>query len=64
MTLDQAYASGKRVEIAYLDGHVERGIVRKNHPSAQVRIFILCKRRDSLGGYAIHQDDITSITLV
>jgi hypothetical protein len=43
---------GKRVEVEDMYGQVRRFWVRRNHPSAQIRIHLEVKTIRSLGGFA------------
>jgi hypothetical protein len=72
MTLEEAYQSGRRVRITFTSDdwgwpseggplNPVTGRVSKNSAGAQVRIYILLRRRDSLGGYPIDGDHIASI---
>ena len=73
LTLEEAFQRGCRVEIAF-DGdewgwpssigplNPVRGYITKNSPTARIRIYLLARRRDSLGGYQISdRDHIKSI---
>lgn len=64
VTLEDAYARQCRVEITYtasFGSPTERGYVSKNSPNARVRIWILRKRSDSLGGFQLDPNSIESI---